>query len=76
MINISRTDLSNPIGTCEAVLPIRQGVILNLVFVNLELFNATARGSQELFPHELLTMFSVRKPFTCLKTGQFPIVIH
>jgi hypothetical protein len=53
MIKTSQTDFSNPTDTCEAVIPIRQRVILNLVWVDLELFNATACGSQKRFSHEL-----------------------
>jgi hypothetical protein len=53
MINTSRTDFRNPIGICEAGTPIKQRIILNLVCINPELFNATARGSQKLFWDEL-----------------------
>jgi hypothetical protein len=53
MINTSRTDFSDPTGTCEAVISIGQGIVLNLVCINLEWFNAVARGSQKLFSHEL-----------------------
>jgi hypothetical protein len=54
MVDIPRTDFSDSIGTCEAVTPITQIIVLNLVYVDLELFNAAARGSQKLFPYELV----------------------
>jgi hypothetical protein len=54
MVNTSRIDFSDSTCTCEAVAPITERVILNLVCANLELFNAIARGSQKLFSYELV----------------------